>query len=80
MRYFREFVKHPCIPYRALSFWGLSTHVVSSLNEYLYSMHALEILHLLNIRAWTTNIHLQMIPHVYLAPRSYSALGIYKNA
>ena len=26
-------------------------------------------------RAWSTNIHLQMIPHVYLAARSYSALG-----
>ena len=26
-------------------------------------------------RAWTTNIHLQMLPHVYLGPRSHSALG-----
>jgi len=30
--------------------------------------------------AWTTNIHLEMISHVYLAPRSYSALyGIQKS-
>ena len=26
-------------------------------------------------RAWTANIHLQMIPHMYLSPRSYSAQG-----
>ena len=53
--------------------WGPSTRGI--ICKWIFVLHALEILHLLNVCAWTTNIHLQMIPHVYLAPRSYSVLG-----
>ena len=31
-------------------------------------------------RAWNANIHLQMVPHWYLSPRSYSALGNTTNS
>ena len=66
LRYFK-FVKHSCKSLEHCSVWGPSTHLVSSVNEH-FVVHARMFSKCKIYRAWTT------IPHVYLAPRSYSDL------